>query len=392
MRPTGQLHLGHYHGVLQNWLTLQDQHECFFFVADWHALTTEYEQPQEVSENTWNMIVDWLAVGINPSSAKVFIQSWVPEHAELYLLLSMCTPLSWLERVPSYKDQIEKLKTKDLMTHGFLGYPLLQSADILLYKAQNIPVGEDQIAHVELSREVARRFNYFYGRDASFAEKAEAAAAKMNKKNNQLYNNLRKQYQEHGDKEALEKAYVLVERQQNISIGDRERLIGYLDGGGKVILPEPQALLTETPKLTGLDGQKMSKSYKNTISLRESSASVEKKIKTMPTDPNRVRRDDPGEPTKCPVWDLHAVYSDDDTKDWVEKGCRTAGIGCVDCKGPLIDAILKEQVPIRERAQEYQQDMEVIRNVIREGSEVAREEARQTISEVRQAMGLDHNS
>lgn len=390
MRPTGKLHLGHYHGVLRNWLSLQDQYECFFFVADWHALTTDYEQPQEISENTWNMIVDWLAVGINPSAAKIFIQSWVPEHAELYLLLSMCTPLSWLERVPSYKDQIENLKKKDLMTHGFLGYPLLQSADILLYQAQNIPVGEDQVAHVELSREVARRFNYFYGRDVSFAEKADAAAAKMGKKNNRLYNDLRKKYQEHGDKEALEKAHVLVERQQNISIGDKERLIGYLDGGGRIILTEPQALLTEIPKLTGLDGQKMSKSYKNTISLRENSISIEKKIKTMPTDTNRVCRNDPGEPTKCPVWDLHNVYSDDETKSWVEKGCRTAGIGCLDCKGPLIDSIIKEQAPIRERAQEYTQDMEAIRNIVRDGSEAAREQARQTISEVKQAMGLDH--
>ena len=392
MRPTGKLHLGHYHGVLKNWLALQDQYECFFFVADWHALTTEYEQPQEISENTWNMIVDWLAVGINPSSAKVFIQSWVPEHAELYLLLAMCTPLSWLERVPSYKDQIEKLKTKDLMTHGFLGYPLLQSADILLYQAQNVPVGEDQIAHVELSREIARRFNYFYGRDISFAEKADAAATKMGKKNNKLYNDLRKQYQEHGDKEALEKAHVLVERQQNISVGDRERLIGYLDGGGKVILPEPQALLTETPKLTGLDGQKMSKSYNNTIFLRESVASVTKKIKTMPTDTNRVCRDDPGDPTRCPVWDLHTIYSDHATKDWVEKGCRSAGIGCLDCKAPLIDAVIKEQMPIRERAEEYDKDKEAIRNIIKEGSEIAREAARHTINEVRHAMGLDHYS
>jgi tryptophanyl-tRNA synthetase len=388
MRPTGQLHLGHYHGVLKNWLTLQNEYECFFFVADWHALTTEYEDPHIISESVWDMVIDWLAVGVDPGAAKIFIQSRVPEHAELHLLLSMCTPLSWLERVPSYKDQQEKLNNKDLTTYGFLGYPLLQTADILIYKAGNVPVGEDQVAHVELSREVARRFNFLYGREAGFEEKAEAAARKMGKKNNRLYQDLRKNYQEQGDGEALEKARALIEGQQNISIGDRERLIGYLEGGGKVILPEPQALLTPASKLLGLDGQKMSKSYGNTISLRESPASVEEKIKKMPTDTNRVRRDDPGDPNKCPVWSLHEVYSNDEVKDWVQTGCRTAGIGCLDCKGPLIDSILKEQSPIRERAKEYQEDSETVRGIISDGSEAAREIARETIVEVKQAMGL----
>lgn len=390
MRPTGQLHLGHYHGVLKNWLSLQNEYECFFFVADWHALTTEYEDSNVISENVWDMVVDWLAVGIDPGAAKIFIQSRVPEHAELHLLLSMCTPLSWLERVPSYKDQQEKLSNKDLTTYGFLGYPLLQTADILIYKAGNVPVGEDQVAHVELSREVARRFNFLYGREAGFEEKAEAAAKKMGKKNNRLYYDLRNDYQEQGDAQALDKARALIEGQQNISIGDRERLMGYLEGGGKVILPEPQALLTPASKLLGLDGQKMSKSYNNTISLRENPVSVEEKIKKMPTDTNRVRRDDPGEPAKCPVWSLHEVYSDDGVKSWVQTGCRTAGIGCLDCKGPLIDSILKEQSPIRERAREYQKDTETIHGIISDGSEVAREVARETISEVKQAMGLDY--
>jgi tryptophanyl-tRNA synthetase len=390
MRPTGQLHLGHYHGVLKNWLTLQNEYECFFFVADWHALTTEYEDPHIISESVWDMVIDWLAVGVDPGAAKIFIQSRVPEHAELHLLLSMCTPLSWLERVPSYKDQQEKLNNKDLTTYGFLGYPLLQTADILIYKAGNVPVGEDQVAHVELSREVARRFNYLYGREAGFEEKAEAAARKMGKKNNRLYQDLRKSYQEQGDVQALEKARALIEGQQNISIGDRERLIGYLEGGGKVILPEPQALLAPASKLLGLDGQKMSKSYGNTISLRESPASVEEKIKKMPTDTNRVRRDDPGDPNKCPVWSLHEVYSSDEVKDWVQTGCRTAGIGCLDCKGPLIDSILKEQSPIRERAREYQEDTETVRGIISDGCEAAREVARETIIEVRQAMGLEY--
>ena len=391
MRPTGQLHLGHYHGVLKNWLTLQNEYECFFFVADWHALTTEYEDPHVISESVWDMVIDWLAVGVDPGAAKIFIQSRIPEHAELHLLLSMCTPLSWLERVPSYKDQQVKLKNKDLTTYGFLGYPLLQTADILIYKAGNVPVGEDQVAHVELSREVARRFNFFYGREAGFEEKAEAAARKMGKKNNRLYQDLRKDYQEQGNAQALEKARALIEGQQNISIGDRERLIGYLEGGGKVILPEPRALLAPASKLLGLDGQKMSKSYGNTISLRESPASVEEKIKKMPTDTNRVRRDDPGDPNRCPVWSLHEVYSNDEVKDWVQTGCRTASIGCLDCKGPLIDSILKEQSPIRERAKEFQEDTETVRGIISDGCEAAREVARETIVEVRQAMGLEYS-
>lgn len=391
MRPTGQLHLGHYHGVLKNWLTLQNEYECFFFIADWHALTTEYEDPHIISESVWDMVIDWLAVGVDPGAARIFIQSRVPEHAELHLLLSMCTPLSWLERVPSYKDQQEQLNNKDLTTYGFLGYPLLQTADILIYKAGNVPVGEDQVAHVELSREVARRFNFLYGREAGFEEKAEVAAKKMGKKNNRLYHDFRKNYQEQGDAQALDKARALIEGQQNISIGDRERLIGYLEGGGKVILPEPQALLTPASKLLGLDGQKMSKSYGNTISLRESPASVEEKLKKMPTDTNRVRRDDPGDPNRCPVWSLHVVYSNDEIKDWVQTGCRTAGIGCLDCKGPLIDSVLKEQSPIRERAREYQDDTETVRGIISDGSEAAREIARETIVEVKQAMGLEYS-
>lgn len=390
MRPTGQLHLGHYHGVLKNWLKLQNEYECFFFVADWHALTTEYEDPHIIAESVWDMVIDWLAIGINPGSAKLFIQSRIPEHAELQLLLSMCTPLSWLERVPSYKDQQEKLKNKDLTTYGFLGYPLLQTADIIIYKAGYVPVGEDQVAHVELSREIARRFNYLYGRDPGFEEKAEAAAKKMGKKNNRMYHDLRRDYQEQGDAMALDKAKALIESQQNISIGDRERLVGFLEGGGKMIFPEPVALLTPASKMPGLDGQKMSKSYNNTIALRDSPASVEEKIRTMPTDPARVRRTDPGEPKKCPVWNLHEVYSDKDVKDWVQEGCRTAGIGCLDCKQPIIDAILKEQGPIRERAREYQDDPETVRGIISEGTEAARDVARETLEEVRQAMGLSY--
>jgi len=388
MRPTGQLHLGHYHGVLKNWLRLQHTYECFFFVADWHALTTHYDDPSNISASAYDMVVDWLAVGINPGSAKIFIQSQVPEHAELHLLLSMITPLSWLERVPSYKDQQEKLKEKDLATFGFLGYPLLQSADILIYKAGQVPVGEDQVAHVELTREVARRFNHLYGREAGFEEKAEAAIVKMGKKNAKLYKELRRKYQEQGDQEALDTARALLDTQQNITLGDRERLFGYLEGAGKIILPEPQALLTESPKMPGLDGQKMSKSYGNTISLRENPEDVEQKLRKMPTDPARVRRTDPGDPSKCPVWEFHKVYSDDETKNWVQQGCTTAGIGCIDCKQPIIDAVLKELQPIQERAKEYLDDPKIVQNFISEGVEAARDVADDTLEEVRAAMGL----
>lgn len=388
MRPTGKLHLGHYHGVLKNWLTLQHEYDCLFFVADWHALTTEYENSGVIAESVWDMVIDWLAVGINPGSARLFIQSQVPEHAELHLLLSMITPLGWLERVPTYKDQQEKLKEKDLATYGFLGYPLLQSADILIYRATQVPVGEDQVVHVELTREVARRFNHIYGRETGFEEKAEAAAKKMGKKTAKLYHQLRKRYQEQGDHEALETAQALLNDQQNITLADRERLFGYLEGGGKIILPEPQALLTPASKMPGLDGHKMSKSYGNTISLREEPESVEKKLRTMPTDPARVRRTDPGEPEKCPVWQLHLVYSNDEVKEWVQQGCRSAGIGCLDCKQPVIDAIQAELAPIRERAREFLEQPQLVRNIVAEGSEEARDMARETLREVRGAMGL----
>ena len=391
MRPTGPLHLGHYHGVLKNWLRLQSEYECFFSVVDWHALTTEYETPAEIEANIWEMVIDWLAVGINPDAARLYIQSRVPEHAELHLLLSMFTPLSWLERVPSYKDQQEKLKNRDLTTYGFLGYPLLQTADIIICKAAYVPVGEDQVPHVEMSREIARRFNFLYGREPGFEEKAEKAAAKLGKKNARRYFELRRGYQEQGDALALQEAKAMISGQQNLSGGDQERLTGYLEGGGKIIFPEPQALLTEAPKMPGIDGQKMSKSYGNTISLRENPASVEEKIKTMPTDPARVRRSDPGDPEKCPVWALHEVYSDADAREWVKNGCTSAAIGCLDCKRPLIDSVLKEQTPIRERAAEYLADPETVRGIIHDGCEAAREVARETLAEAREAMGLAYD-
>lgn len=390
MRPTGNLHLGHYHGVLKNWITLQHEHECLFFVADWHALTTHYDTPQIIEENVWEMVIDWLAAGIDPAQATLFIQSRVPEHAELHLLLSMMTPLGWLERVPTYKDQQEKLHEKDLSTYGFLGYPLLQSADILVYRASQVPVGEDQVPHIEFTRELARRFNFIYGRDPDFEQKALAAIKKLGSKKAKLYEELRARHEEQGDDAALEAGRALLNEQQNLSLGDQERLFGYLEGSGRMILVEPQALLTAAAKMPGLDGQKMSKSYNNTISLREDAASVTKKIRTMQTDPARMRRSDPGDPAKCPVWPLHLIYSNEATHEWVQKGCKSAGIGCLDCKQPVIDAIVAEQEPIRERAQMYLDDPVVVRNIIADGCEKARKLAGETLRDVRDAMGLEY--
>ncbi|HET9403430.1 MAG TPA: tryptophan--tRNA ligase [Burkholderiales bacterium] len=391
MRPTGALHLGHYHGVLRNWIRLQHEYECLYFVADWHALTTHYDTPDVIEQHVWDMVIDWLAAGVDPAQATLFIQSRVPEHAELHLLLSMVTPLGWLERVPTYKDQQEKLADKDLATYGFLGYPLLQSADILIYRANQVPVGEDQVPHVEFTREVARRFNHVFGREEGFEQKAEAAIKKLGAKRARLYRQLRAKFLEKGDAEALAAARALVEEAQNLPMGDRERLFGYIEGGGKVVLMEPQALLTGASKMPGLDGQKMSKSYNNTISLREDADSIAKKIRTMPTDPARVKRSDPGDPEKCPVWQLHLVYSDDKRRQWVQEGCRSAGIGCLECKQPVIDAVIEELKPIRERASQYLEDPTLVRSIIADGCEKARKLAQETLREVRQAMGLDYS-
>jgi tryptophanyl-tRNA synthetase len=391
MRPTGSLHLGHYHGVLKNWVEMQNEYECLFFAADWHALTTHYDNPQMIAQSTWDMVIDWLAAGVDPARATLFIQSRVPEHAELHLLLSMITPLGWLERVPTYKDQQEKLTEKDLSTYGFLGYPLLQSADILIYRATHVPVGADQVPHIEFTREIARRFNHLYGREPGFEEKAEAAVKKLGSKKARLYEELRTRYQEQGDDEALQSAKSLLDEQQSLSLGDRERLFGYLEGGGKMILSEPQSILTAASRMPGLDGQKMSKSYSNTITLREDAASVGKKIRTMPTDPARVRRTDVGDPDKCPVWQLHQVYSSEDTRQWVQQGCRSAAIGCIECKQPVIDGVLLEQNPMRERAQQYLDDPTLVRNIIADGCEKARKLANETMRDVREVMGLDYS-
>ena len=390
MRPTGQMHLGHYHGVLKNWIELQNEYDSYYFVADWHAFTTHYADNIDLERNVSDMIVDWLAAGINPNTSTIFVQSKVPEHAELHLLLSMSTPISWLERVPSFKDQQEKLKTKDLSTYGFLGYPLLQSADILIYKAGLVPVGEDQVSHVEFTREVARRFNYIYGRESGFEEKAELAVNKMGKKQAKLYRKLRKAYQETGDDESLVKARALLGEQQNITLGDRERLLGYIEGLGKIILIEPEALLTKASKMPGLDGQKMSKSYENMISLRDEPEVITQKIKKMQTDPARVKLSDPGDPNKCPVWQMHQIYSPKETLDWVVEGCTKAKIGCIECKGPVINSVISELGPMQERIAKYQSNPNLIQEIIFDGSERARSVAKNTLEEVRDAMGITY--
>lgn len=391
MRPTGRLHLGHYHGVLANWIKLQHEFPCLFFVADWHALTTAYDEPGTITENAYEMVIDWLAAGVDPTQATIFIQSKVPEHAELHLLLSMMTPLGWLERVPTYKDQQEKLSHKDLTTYGFLGYPLLMSSDILIYRADKVPVGEDQVPHIEFTRELARRFNHLYGQEAGFEDKAREAVKKLGNKRAKLYDELRTRYQEQGEDEALAEAHALLNEAQSLSLGDRERLFGWLEGARKMILVEPDALLTASARMPGLDGQKMSKSYGNTIALREDAESVTRKIRTMQTDPQRVRRTDTGNPEKCPVWDFHQIYSNDEVRQWVQSGCRSAGIGCIECKQPVIDAVLKEQEPMHERAKMYAEDRQLVKNIIADGCEKARKLAQETMRDVREAMGLDYS-
>jgi len=391
MRPTGALHIGHFHGALKNWVKLQDEYPCFFFVADWHALTTHYETPEDIEASVWDMLVDWFAAGIDPAKATVFIQSRVPEHAELFLLLAMATPLGWLERVPTYKDQIERIKDRDLSTYGFLGYPLMQAADILIYRANMVPVGEDQVPHIEMTREIARRFNHLFGKEPGFEEKARAAVKKLGSKRGKLYLELRTRYQEKGEEDALEQGRALLASSASLSMGDRERLFGYLEGVRRVILAEPEAKLTETPKLPGLDGQKMSKSYGNALLMREDPKALTDKVRRMITDPARVRRSDPGEPERCPVWSLHQIYTTQEVRDWAASGCRSAGIGCLECKQPVIEAMLREQEVWRSRAQPYLDDPTLLRSIVADGCDRARQAAQDTMRDVREAMGLSYS-
>ena len=390
MRPTGALHLGHYHGALKNWIRLQEEMECYYFVADWHALTTHYQSREVIEKNVFEMVIDWLAAGLDPHKCTIFLQSKIPEHAELFTLLSMGTPIGWLERVPTYKDQQEKLRDHDLSTYGFLGYPLLQAADILIYKARHVPVGEDQASHVELTREVARRFNHLYGREVDYEEKIHQILQTLPPESVKRLEKSKRKYQESGDLKALEGALGFIAEQRGMSAGDREKLSGYVKGTGQEILAEPQALLTQVSRVPGLDGAKMSKSYNNTIAIREEKSSLEQKIRRMPTDPARIKRTDPGEPEKCPVWSFHILYCTEATREWVKSGCKSAGIGCLECKQPVIDGILAEQQPMFERAEPYRSNPQIVKDIVAAGTERARLVAQATMTDVRAAMGLNY--
>jgi tryptophanyl-tRNA synthetase len=390
MRPTGALHLGHYHGALKNWVRLQSEMECYYFVADWHALTTHYESREVIEKNVYEMVIDWLAVGLDPNQCTIFLQSKIPEHAELFTLLAMGTPIGWLERVPTYKDQQEKLKDHDLSTYGFLGYPLLQSADILIYKAKYVPVGEDQSSHVELTREVARRFNHLYGREFDYEQRVQAVLSTLPPESAKRLEKSRKKFQEAGDLKALEGALGFINEQTQLNPQDRERLIGYMKGTGQEILIEPQTLLTQASRVPGLDGAKMSKSYNNSIAIREEKANLEQKIRRMPTDPARIKRTDAGDPSRCPVWQFHILYSNESTQEWVQKGCKSAAIGCLECKQPVIDGILREQQPMFERAEPYMSNPKIVREIVENGTNKARQVAQATMRDVRSAMGLNY--
>lgn len=385
MRASGKLHLGHYFGALQNWVKLQKDHQCFYFVANWHGLTTHYQSPQVVEESCMDMLIDWLAAGVDPQKSVIFIQSQLPQHAELHLLLSMITPISWLERIPSYKEQRQQIKDKDLSTYGFLGYPLLQSADILMYRSTWVPVGEDQASHIEITREIARRFNHIYGNDDKSKQRLEQLLKSMPEQKE--FQDKRRSYLEQGDKSSYTDAREML-LSGNYDSDDLLILLGYLDDTGKIILPLPQALIGKFSKMPGTDGRKMSKSYKNTILLRDNEDEINKKIKVMPTDPARVKRTDKGNPEKCPVWEWHKIYSDDDTRKWVDEGCRSAGIGCLECKQRLSDRVCAEQQPFLQRAAVYESDKAQLLKIIEEGRAKATEEAEQTLQQVRGLMGV----
>ena len=388
MRPTGKLHLGHWRGVLQNWLRMQEDRECFFFVADWHALTTDYAAADKIKKRGIEMAADWLACGIDPARATLFTQSDAPEHAELFVLLSMICPLSWLERIPSYKEAVADARAtgrSDLRTYGFLGYPLLQSADILLYRAAEVPVGEDQVAHIEFAREIARRFNFLFGRGDAFDSLLAAAREKIGADAAGRLSSLRERYQSGGDEAALADGRAWIDESADIDPPEREALRGDFVGGGREILTEPAARLTATAKMPGLDGRKMSKSYGNEILLSDSSEAALAKLRRMPTDPQRVRRTDPGDPEKCPVWDFHKIFSGPEDRAEVDSGCRSAALGCVDCKRILARNIDSELDPIRARRADLR-EAEVVA-VLRDGAARARRAAGETMERVRAAVG-----
>ena len=416
MRPTGRLQIGNYFGALQNWVRLQDDpsYDCFYFVADWHALTSDYADTSAIAENTLQVAIDFLAAGLDPQKSVIFLQSQVPEHAELHLLLSMITPLGWLERIPTYKEALDNIKDKDLHTYGFLGYPTLQTADIVMYsdpgKPLIVPVGEDQVAHVELSREIVAAFNSYYGYKVRFEEwkkedydgllrvlypRSPARAGSLSGSGDPSRHRSVSGSEGRTHSEArpvtLEALRLRVREEGVVNVA--ARMVSGSSGAyfeADPVLTEPSALLTPTPRVPGLDGRKMSKSYGNTIGLREDTDSIVKKLKSMQTDPARARRTDPGDPEKCPVWDLHKVYSSAETRAWVQQGCRSAGIGCLECKAPLIEKVVEEVSGITKRAVEFEENPELVRGIIAEGCERARAAARDTLDAVRQAMAMNY--
>ena len=388
MRPTGPLHLGHWVGVLQNWVALQKQHDCYFFAADWHALTTHYESPGALSDLTREMACEWLAVGVDPERATLFVQSGVPEHAELHLLLSMITPLGWLERVPTYKEQQEALADRDLSTYGFLGYPVLMTADVLAYRAHLVPVGQDQVAHLEVTREIARRFNFLYGRGPAFDQLLAQARNRSLPALRQEWDRLVKDYRESGTSSSWDAIESMLGQMPGLTPEERGALGAEARGTGREILPEPQPLLTPGARLPGTDGRKMSKSYGNSIGLRDPEPVVREKIRTMVTDPARVRRSDPGEPGRCPVWKYHETFSPAATREWVQAGCRSAGIGCLDCKEHLLAHLGEALGPVRERIEHWHNHPRDVDEILRNGCMKAEREARGTLSDVRSAVGL----
>ncbi|TXI93768.1 MAG: tryptophan--tRNA ligase [Neisseriales bacterium] len=390
MRPSGRLHLGHYFGALQNWRKYQYEYESYFMLADISSLTNQYNPELNLEELIETVVIDWLASGIDPSQATIFIQSKVPEHFELSTLLAAVTPLSWLERVPSYKEKIDELEHTDLSTYGFLGLPLLQAANILAYNSKFVLINEEQLANIEFVREVARRFNHLFGREEGFEEKAQLSIKKLGSKKAEIYEQLLMEYQQEGNEESLERARFLLQDALNLAHGDRERLFAFLENKSKVIFNEPQAIFDKSNIIMGVDGQKMSNKANNCIYLRESEEEVSKKIRSMPTDPARIRRTDRGNPECCPVWKLHQVYSDKEVKEWAEMGCISAGIGCLDCKQPLIDKINEQQSELRENARIYEEDPTLVKRIITDGCNRARDVASDTLKEIKQTMNINY--
>ncbi|ATW01723.1 tryptophan--tRNA ligase [Candidatus Legionella polyplacis] len=393
IRASGDLHIGHYHGVIKHWIDLQSQYDCYFFIADLHGLTTFYKNSNSIKPFVWNMLVDWFACGINPNMCKIFIQSWISEHIELFLLLSMITPLNWVEHVPFHKNQKQKnFLRKDFMTYGFLGYPILQSSDILLYRADYVPIGHDQIAHIELTRKIVRKFNFLYKDNNLYIKHVIFKVIQDLRSNyNNCYIFLKKILQNHDGYKLINEIKLFLANYKKFPLRVKQDLLSKFDVYRKKILNEPKAIIRHGfSKVVGIDGKKMSKSLHNTISLRENLNDVKKKIFSMPTDPNRIKRYIPGNPRNCSIWQLHNIYSTDSLKEWIRSGCCSAKIGCVDCKKIVVDSIKEELFVIQEKIQFYQSKIDLIKSTVIEHTEIAKKEAKKTLDEIKIIMGLDY--